>query len=450
MIRSPTHPYRLSSSRGDGCAGELDVGYGVAGRATAEYPHFGSVGSESVAYASTVDAHGRLVIAGHSFDAVGSLVASLVRFGSNGTPDQEFGLRGFVTLPACDTHGEVWLRRMEMLPDGCLLVGFDVRGALRRQVLLLRLLPCGATDLGFMLPTDGMLRLAPGSVIDTLHGLLMRDDGSVLVLAGTHRDRVQHAQVALACLREDGRPAAGYGDDALASGVALVPLPAGLHQRQQWHLAALPDGGVLCAGDVCDGDGLQPAGVALCRLDPAGRAVPAFGRDGLLHLRHPDDDTLRSLAVRPDGRIVLTLQTGGEGAVSLPKVLQLLPDGRPDPAFGRAGAVIAHFGGTARYQRPQIARLQADGALLLAGNPWNEGDGQRVQLARLRPDGGLDPHFGEAGLLRCSFGHATGRELGPSVDSICGVHVHRDRILVAGHQLEFQARYKVCGLAVHA
>lgn len=449
MIQSPTFPYYLERTERPRLAGELDVGYGVAGRASGEYPHFGSVGSESIAYASTVDRQGRLIVAGHSFDGRGTLVASVLRLCPNGTPDPDFGLRGFVTLPAHIDSGEAWLRCVVAEPDGSLIVGFDVKGNLRRHVSLLRLLPCGSTDLAYLQRSEGALWFAPKSIIDTLHGLQLREDGSLLVLAGTHLDRVSEPRLAVACLDADGRLQRGYGDDAIAPGIACVPLPEPLRRRQAWMFAPAPDGDLLCAGDVCEGDDALPVGMAVCRLDATGRVVNTFGQAGTLHLRSPDEDATRAIACRADGRIVLTVQTGGSGFVAVPKVLQFHPDGRPDRNFGRSGSAIAHLGGPARYQRPQVACLQRDGCLLVAGTPWADVGGQRAILSRLLPDGALDTDFGENGLLRCGFAHEFGRSDAINVDTICGIHVAGERILLAGHLLEYEMKYRLCALAAH-
>lgn len=430
--------------------GEPDVGYGVLGRTCAEYPHFGGVGSESIAYASTVDAQDRLVVGGHSFDAQGTLVASLVRFHANGTPDAEFGLRGFVTLPTQLPTGSAWLRCVVALADGSLVVGFDVKGPERRHVLLRRLRPCGAVDLDFLQAGGGALEFAPASTLDMLHGLRPLPDGGLLVLATTHLDRFHGAELALLRLTPDAVPDPRFGAGAGPTGIAWVPRPAATRLRRPWSLALAADGGILLAGDVLCEQESEPAGVAVSALDACGRPSAAFGRGGIVRPPQTRNDALRDLACRADGRVAVVLQTGAGDAVSLPKVIQLQPDGTLDAGFGRNGVLIAALGGTATCQRPQACAIQRDGKLLLAGTPWAEPGGQRVTVSRWLPDGERDEEFGDAGSLICGFSHGIGHTNGVCVDSISGLHVLDGRILVAGHMLECEMKYKFCALALHA
>lgn len=444
---------RLSPAASDrvhaSLAGEPDVGYGVLGRTCAEYPHFGSVGSESIAYASALDAQGRIIVAGHSFDAQGTLVASVVRFHANGTPDAEFGVRGFVTLPTQLPSGAAWLRCVVAQDDGSLILGFDVKGTHRRHVLLRRLRSCGAPDLEYLQDGGGAVEFAPTSTLDMLHGLRALPGGALLVLATTHLDRFHGAELALLRLQPNGTPDAAFGMRGGPAGIAWVPRPSGTYRRRSWLLALAPEGRVVVAGDLLCAQESAPAGVAACLLDACGRPVQEFGCEGLVRLEHTRNDALRDLACRPDGRIVAVLQSVDLGASSFPKVMQLLPHGELDRAFARSGVLITPLGGDATCQRPQACALQPDGKLLLAGTPWAEPGGQRVTITRLLSNGARDTEFGVGGSLHCGFSHTAGSVGGVCVDSVSGLHLTRDRILVAGHMLECEMKYKYCALALY-
>lgn len=450
MIQSPHRPDTRTPPR---LTAAPDPGFGVLGRTSAEYPHFGGVGSESIAYASTLDAQGRLLIAGHSFDAAGKLVASVTRFLANGTPDVDFGLRGFVTLPTQVATGAAWLRRLVVQADGSLVVGFDVKGPRRRHVLLRRLSACGAHDLDFMHGCDGSVALVPGSSLDTLHGLHALPDGGLLVMATTHRDRCEGPELALLRLRPDGSADPAFGRVPGAPGVAWVPLPPGTRRRRACTMAMGADGDVVIAGELSCSDTSAPGGMAVCRIDASGRPVGGFGREGVSHLASLQTDVLRGLLCRPDGRVLAVLQAGsdlyGEGT-GVPKLAQLRRDGVVDPTFGSRGIAVAPFASRNACQRPQAWALQPDGRLLLAATPWAEPSGQRTVLSRWHVDGSRDDEFGRGGTLDCAFSadiDAAGRV---SVDSVAGLHVDGRRVIVAGHRLEFEMKYKYCAVAVQA
>lgn len=432
-------------------AGQLDCRFGVLGRTTAEYPHFGGAASESIAYASALDPAGRLLIAGHSFDARGTLVASIARFRDNGTLDPGFGIRGFVTLPTAVRGGSAWLRHIAVAPDGHIVVAFDVKGDDRRTVLLCRLLPGGAIDMDFLDQGAGEMVFLPESTFDTVRGLATLPDGGMLLLAATHLAGAQGSLLVLLRLLPNGRPDLGFGGTEGDRGVCRIACPRDTGRRRPWKLALAPDGGVVVGGDLTAGPDGQQIGLALLRLDASGQTDGRFGDGtGTLLLARSGNDILRQILIRDDGRILVVAQTSDRGALSITKCTQFLPTGAVDPAFGRRGEVITALGAQAKCQRPQAACLQPDGKLLLVGTPWADRGGQRVTMARLLPDGFRDAHFGDGGYVSCGFHSDFEQGDAVSVDNAVGVHVWRDSIVVAGHMLEREMKYKFCAVALQA
>ena len=89
--------------------------------------------------------------------------------------------------------------------------------------------------------------------------------------------------------------------------------------------------------------------------------------------------------LQPDGKI-LTAGIGSTGGI----VSRFLPNGSPDVSFGNGGLVSFQFG-TGSNTLNAIA-LQADGKIVVAG-----GFSTKIGVARLLPNGALDPTFGTAG-----------------------------------------------------
>jgi len=102
----------------------------------------------------------------------------------------------------------------------------------------------------------------------------------------------------------------------------------------------------------------------------------------------------RALAAAPDGSAVVAgraIQGGAERVL----VARLTPEGGLDPAFGGTGMVLARFGADPRPpQSAEAVVLQPDGKALLAGVA-----GENWFVARYAPTGALDPTFGAAGVL---------------------------------------------------
>ena len=107
-----------------------------------------------------------------------------------------------------------------------------------------------------------------------------------------------------------------------------------------------------------------------------------------------------AVAIQPDGRVIAV------GSVRRPDgtdrdfaVMRYLPDGTPDPAFGRSGRVTTDFG--RREDAARAVALQPDGAIVVAGNTSNPAPGpvSIAALARYSPEGVLDVTFGSGGTM---------------------------------------------------
>lgn len=102
----------------------------------------------------------------------------------------------------------------------------------------------------------------------------------------------------------------------------------------------------------------------------AGRSEPPYGIWGVA----------RDVALQADGRIV-AVGTNGAGLA----VARYLPKGSLDPTFGKGGKVGDAFD----MMWADAVAIQADGKIVAGGDL----DIFRMALARLTPDGTLDPTF---------------------------------------------------------
>lgn len=148
-------------------------------------------------------------------------------------------------------------------------------------------------------------------------------------------------------------------------------------------------------------------------------AVP---RPGSLDMRFPFPPTgglTTGLAVDRDGR-VLVAATGSLGDRSTPSVvLAYRPDGYLDPSFGDRG--IARVPPSIGDEPPYIGgmALQPDGRVVVAGVTCC----YRVTLERLTSEGSLDPSFGSGGIV-------TGGDESPLAPTVTDVIVQPDGAIV--------------------
>jgi uncharacterized delta-60 repeat protein len=167
------------------------------------------------------------------------------------------------------------------------------------------------------------------------------------------------------------------------------------------------DGRILIGGDgyfggLLDGN-IDPVFV---RLLPDGSFDPAFDFDGKHSIGFGGNDGLGAMAIdytgTPDtnpryGSIVAT-GGGGPGEDDQIIVMRLRADGSLDSSFDGDGKLLLHYtAGDWSYGEGLV--IQEDGKVVVAGGSYPNQAGMHngVVLARLQPDGKVDPSFGSSG-----------------------------------------------------
>lgn len=144
--------------------------------------------------------------------------------------------------------------------------------------------------------------------------------------------------------------------------------------------------------------------LAVARVKSTGEIDPDFGLGGVVRVDISGTaEVPTNMAVQPDGKIVVVGVTNHTSQYTTPSqwlVVRLTPDGALDPTFGSGGIVLLDppFGGaTSGNDRPYDVIVRPDSTLWIAGQwGWNSNLGRAV-VARLTPDGALDPCFGDGG-----------------------------------------------------
>ena len=161
------------------------------------------------------------------------------------------------------------------------------------------------------------------------------------------------------------------------------------------------DGTIVVAGDVVNARGDRDLAVA--RLNPDGTLDPSFGGDGRVvvpfDLGGSRDDRAAGVAVLPDGSIVVaaTVATDAGDDYGLAK---LRPDGTLDPSFGDGGRATIDFGLAVRPDDLAAGLVAIGGGrLAVGGTAGASADGLGLfGVAVVGADGTLDPSFGSGGI----------------------------------------------------
>jgi uncharacterized delta-60 repeat protein len=154
-------------------------------------------------------------------------------------------------------------------------------------------------------------------------------------------------------------------------------------------------------------------------LAAPGDLDPSFGRNGkVITDVTPRGDVGDAIAIEPNGDIVVA---GTSKDAARFAIARYRPDGSLDPAFGDHGIVQTNV--TDANDLLRGVAVQPDGAIVVAGQV---GKGPRFVVSRYTADGALDPSFGGDGMVSTSFEAKGG-------DAAVAVAVLPDgRILAAG------------------
>jgi uncharacterized delta-60 repeat protein len=153
------------------------------------------------------------------------------------------------------------------------------------------------------------------------------------------------------------------------------------------------EGRVLVAGWVGE---KRDRDAMVVRLLPSGALDESFGVRGMFRLARPGAQEARGIAVLPDGGILVAGQSEDADARRF-LLLRLQAGGGLDPAFGDGGVAVAPLGRPEPdYEHALSMAMMEDGRVIVASNEAPV-SAPRPVIARFRPDGSLDPTFGDGG-----------------------------------------------------
>ena len=209
-----------------------------------------------------------------------------------------------------------------------------------------------------------------------------------------------HIRAVVARFDPKGAVDAPFGGRRDLPGLVVLPdVVPGTQQQVAQGVAVLADGSIVVAGRA---DAFGPRHGFLAKLAPDGSLDQSFGARGIVLVPGVE---FWSLAVDSRQRLVV----GGHRAGSQPLwqglVARFQPDGRPDASF--AGDGIAELVDRDPEQLGYVYRVavMADDRIVAAGeaglgDPALPGNYlYDFSLARLLPDGTLDPSFADGGRL---------------------------------------------------
>ncbi|MBV9956847.1 MAG: hypothetical protein JO360_00445, partial [Acidobacteria bacterium] len=230
-----------------------------------------------------------------------------------------------------------------------------------------------AAAAGTLDPTFGTGGEAPPDSLGV--AFLLQPDGKILA-AGSYYNAISDYNFTVARYNSDGSPDTSFGTNGRVVTVVTEAL--------DWATCAAlqPDGKIVVGGYSA---GYTSSGMTLVRYNPDGSLDSSFGDGGIFF---KTGYTVYSVAIQPDGRIVV----GGQGGVARGSncstslmLARLTSDGTLDPSFGTLrggrGVVLVPLGSGPNCMTHDMVSaiyVRPDGRILVGGGAYIDLKGQFV------------------------------------------------------------------------
>nr|WP_249729097.1 delta-60 repeat domain-containing protein [Acidovorax sp. CCYZU-2555] len=379
------------------------------------------------AYSVTLQADGKIVLAGYSVNTSRNKDFSLIRLNANGSLDEGFGDGGKQLL---DVDGSADSgQSIAVQPDGkIVLAGYSWNGY-KNNFLLIRLDADGRLDKGF--GDTGKLLLGVGSGNDYGQSVILQPDGKI-VLAG-HSYNGSNYDFSLIRLNANG----SWDQDFGGTGKLLLDVGSGNDYGQSVILQ--PDGKIVVAGYSLNASNQYD--FSLIRLNTNGSLDQGFGDGGRLLLDVGGNDSGQSVILQPDGKIVLAGYSVNASNNNDFSLIRLNANGSLDQGFGDKGELLLDV--DSGHDFGQSVILQPDGKIVVAGHSLIGYDKSDFLLIRLNANGSLDQGFGDGGkrLLDVDGGDDYGQSVILQPDG---------KIVVAGRSFSASNKYEFSLIRLNA
>lgn len=366
--------FNLNAFFSSGSTGQLDTSFGGSGAAI-----FDSGFTDNCLDIALLS-DDSVVTTGVSFNgAVNELIAS--RYSAGGLPVLSFGTSGTFHYNTGSNTGGIKIRRIAA--DQLILAGYTTNAG--TDTLLLKIDASGNLDPGF--GTAGV------SVFD-----LLTPDDSTSDLVIDHAGRpVLSLSTGDQFFMAARFTASGALDTAFnGTGIVQTPLPSG--QADAYAIAVDASNRVIAGGYDYGGAGTYPSTVI--RYTSAGALDTAFAGTGIVQtdLSATVGDAFYSVIVQPDGKIVAAGYANVAAGSDALAVVRYLSNGSLDASFGTGGIVLIDV--TAGPDSLRSVTLQPDGKIVAAGTADAGSASSDMVVVRLHPGGALDTSFGGTGVVR--------------------------------------------------
>jgi uncharacterized delta-60 repeat protein len=296
----------------------------------------------------------------------------LIRYNSDGTQDQSFGVNGLVkdSLQDCMI---MWGQQMSVQDNGSILISGGCWGEVSTDFLVMKFHPDGSRDITF-----GINGIARATFEDygwaMGYGMAVQPDGKIIVTGNVS------PYCGIIRFNADGTLDNSFG----TNGKTLVDFP-GDGTDFSFTVGILSTGKIIVSGFISGNSDIP----AVACLNSDGTVDNLFGNQGYMIYNNVDADIF-ALAVQPDDKIIIS---GSNLSI------RIMPDGSADYSYGIEGVAAFNIPSGYDYANVTSIALQNDGKIILCGSVGNsQSYSTDLLVVRVDNNGLEDLDFGNNGI----------------------------------------------------
>ena len=319
-------------------------------------------------------------------------VSSAAAQASPGSLDPTFGTGGIVTTPVVGFTNVI--RAIAIQPDGKIIAVGEGGG-----MPVVRYNVNGSLDTSFN--GTGIAEATVGSA----NAVAIQPDGKIIVVG----DNSNPSNVDFKVVRYNANGTL----DASFDGDGVVVTPIGDSVDVAYSVVIQTDGKILVSGRS-DSNPVFVTTFAMVRYNTNGSLDNTFDSDGIVIMPGAGNAITDSLALQPDGKIVIAHNIFFPSSFSYGlAVLRYNTNGSPDLTFNTTGSLSAVVGTNVEFV---AVALQRDGKIVVACSSYtSNAAGYDFWVARYNSDGAPDQSFGNEGLVVTPIGAGAAFDVPKSV-----------------------------------
>ena len=372
----------LLSTASHSQVGSLDNTFSGDGKVTTAFGPGNDYG-----YSVALQSDGKIVVAGSSDN--GSITEfSLVRYNSNGTPDNTFDGDSKVTTTIGSFSNVA--RSVAIQSDNKILAGGYSNDGIGEDFTIVRYNTNGSLDTAFGL--NGKVVTEIGSSADLGFSIALQPDGKIVMAGDSYNG--SNTDIVVVRYNTDGSP------DSTFNGTGKVVTAISSTNDRGFSVAIQSDGKIAVGGYSTVG---SSADFALVRYNSDGSLDTTFGNNGKVTTAiGTTTDIALAIAIQSNGKILLAGYSYNGGGIPDFAVVRYNSDGSLDTTFGTSGKVTTAVSSYSDSGHSII--IQSNGKIVVAGASF-DGSNYNFAIVRYNSDGSPDNTFDSDGKVTTAISY---------------------------------------------